>query len=64
MAVITVAPGRCWQYSHYVGRRATAGMGFSQPVGVAASKDGVLFVANRASPRITKATTNQDLIPS
>ncbi|MCH8832387.1 MAG: NHL repeat-containing protein [Chloroflexi bacterium] len=62
MSEITLAPGRCWQYSHYVGRRATAGMGFSQPVGVAAGKDGVLFVANRASPRITKATIDQDFI--
>ena len=62
MSEITLAPGRCWQYSHYVGRRSTAGMGFSQPVGVAAGKDGVVFVANRVSPRITKATIDQEFI--
>ena len=62
MSEITIAPGRCWQYSHYIGRRSTAGMGFSQPVGVAAGKDGVVFVANRASPRITQATIAPDFI--
>ena len=62
MAEITVAPGRCWQYSHYVGRRGGAGMGFTQPVGVALGKDGVLFVANRSSTRITKATVDEDFI--
>lgn len=62
MALITTAPGRCWQYSHYVGRRSTAGMGFTQPVGVAVGKDGVIFVANRTSTRITKATIDQEFI--
>ena len=62
MAQITLAPGRCWQYSHYVGRRATLGMGFSQPIGVAVANEGVLFVANRNNPRITKATVDQQFI--
>ena len=62
MAKITVAPGRCWQYSHYVGRQGTAGMGFSAPVGVAVGKDDMLFVASRNNPRITKATLDQEFI--
>lgn len=62
MAVITTAQGRCWRYSHYVGRRSTAGMGFTQPIGVAIDKDGVIFVANRTSTRITKATLDQEFI--
>ena len=62
MAQITVAPGRCWQYSHYVGRQATAGMGFGQPIGVASTKDGVLFVASRGGARITKLTDDQEFI--
>jgi len=62
MALITVAPGRCWQYSHYVGRRGGAGAGFIQPVGVAAGKDDVLYVANRAGSRITKTTVDQEFL--
>ena len=62
MAQITVAPGRCWQYSHYVGRQATAGMGFGQPIGVAPAKDGVLYVANRGGSRISKLTVDQEFI--
>ena len=52
MAQITVAAGRCWQYSKYIGRRSTAGNGFSQPVSVAAAAGGVIYVANRAGVRI------------
>ena len=59
MAQITVAPGRCWQYSHYIGRRGGAGAGFIQPIGVATAKDDILFVANRGG-RITKATVDQE----
>ncbi len=62
MAKITVAPGRCWQYSHYVGRQGTAGMGFSAPIGVAVGKDDMLYVANRNQPRITKTTLDQEFI--
>jgi len=62
MAEITVAPGRCWQYSHYIGRSATAGAGFRQPVGVAAGRDGMLYVANRSVVRITKTTVDQEFI--
>ena len=62
MAEITVAPGRCWQYSHYVGRQGGAGTGFSTPVGVAVGKDDMLYVANRNNPRITKATVGQEFI--
>ena len=62
MAVITVAPGRCWQYSHYVGRQATAGTGFSAPIGVALGKDDTLYVANRNNPRVSKATVGQEFI--
>jgi DNA-binding beta-propeller fold protein YncE len=62
MAVITVAPGRCWQYSHYVGRQSTAGTGFSSPIGVALGKDDTLYVANRNNPRVTKATVGQEFI--
>ncbi len=62
MAEITVASGRCWQYSHYVGRRGGAGNGFTQPVGVVAGKDDVIYVLNRASPRVTKATVAQEFL--
>ncbi len=61
MAEITVAAGRCWQYSHYVGRQGGAGTGFTAPVGVAI-KDDMLYVANRNNPRITKATLDQEFI--
>ena len=55
----TVASGRAWLYVKNVGRQSQVGMGFSQPVGVAALPDGTMFVANRGgeqnpSARITK----------
>ena len=69
MAQITLARGRCWQYSHYIGRGGQAGMGFSNPAGAAPAKNGILFVANRGSganghvvPRIVKATVDQEFI--
>ncbi len=62
MARITTAPGRCWHYSHYVGRQGTAGQGFSAPIGVALGKDDTLYVANRNNPRVTKATVDQEFI--
>jgi sugar lactone lactonase YvrE len=62
MAQITVASGRCWQYSHYIGRQGGAGTGFSSPIGVAVGKDDMLYVANRAAPRITKTTVDQEFI--
>ena len=62
MAEITVAHGRCWQYSHYVGRQHTAGKGFNLPVGVAVGNNDTLYVANRTNPRITKATVDQEFI--
>ena len=49
MAQNTVAAGRAWLYSHNIGRNGAAGMGFSQPVSIAAAKDGVLYVTNRAT---------------
>lgn len=67
MALNTIVAGRAWLYSHNVGRQAQAGMGFSQPVAAALSKDGVLYVANRAgeqnpSQRITKCTIDHEFI--
>ena len=63
MALDTVAAGRAWMYSHHVGRRAAAGMGFSGPVSVAPGRDGVLFVANRfQNPRVSKVTVDQEFI--
>ena len=62
MAVITVAAGRCWQYSHYVGRQGGAGNGLNTPVGVAVGKDDMLYVACRTNPRITKTTLDQEFI--
>jgi len=62
MAQITVAPGRCWQYSHYIGRQGAAGTGFSTPIGVAVGKDDMLYVVNRNRPRVTKATMDQEFI--
>ena len=63
MAQITVASGRCWQYSHYIGRQGGAGTGFGQPVAVVTDKDGVLFVANRGGAgRISKVTVDEDFL--
>ena len=62
MALTTVAAGRCWQYDQYVGRRSTAGTGFSNPVTVAAGADGVLYVGNRVSVRITKTTFDHNFM--
>ena len=67
MALHTVASGRAWVYSHNIGRNAQVGMGFSQPVGVATTKDGVLYVANRSgeqnpSSRISKCTVDHEFI--
>ena len=67
MAVETVVAGRAWIYSHHVGRSAEAGAGFTWPIGIAAAKDGVFFVANRGSDtertqRISKVTVDQEFI--
>ncbi len=67
MALHTVAAGRAWVYSHNIGRNAQVGLGFSLPVGVAAAKDGVLYVANRSgeqnpSSRISKVTVDHEFI--
>ena len=62
MAQITVAQGRCWEYVQYVGRRSTAGTGFSNPVTVAAAPNGVLYIGNRISARITKTTYDHDFL--
>ena len=61
MPLDTIAAGRAWTYSHNIGRRATAGMGFNWPVAMAVGKDGVMFVANR-TPHISKFTVNQEFI--
>jgi hypothetical protein len=61
MAQITVAPGRCWQYSHYVGRQGGAGTGFGQPVSIAPAKNGIMFVANRGGAgRISKVKIDNE----
>ena len=67
MALNTIVAGRAWLYSHNIGRQAQAGMGFSQPVGVVSTKDGVLYVANRGgeqnpASRISKCTLDQEFI--
>ena len=67
MALNTIVGGRAWLYSHNIGRNAQAGMGFSNPVGVAVANDGVLYVANRSgeqnpSSRISKVTLDQEFI--
>ena len=59
MALNTIAAGRAWLYSHNIGRNAQAGMGFSNPVGVALAPSGIAYVANRSgeqnpSSRISK----------
>ena len=61
MPLDTVAAGRAWTYSHNIGRRATAGMGFNWPIAMAVGKDGVMFVANR-TPHISKFTIDQEFI--
>ena len=68
MAQNTVAAGRAWLYSHNIGRNGAAGMGFSQPVSIAAAKDGVVYVSNRATEqnpggiRVTKFTVDQEYL--
>ena len=68
MAQNTIAAGRAWLYSHNIGRNGAAGMGFSQPVSIAAAKDGVLYVTNRATEqnaggiRVTKFTVDQEYL--
>ncbi len=63
MAEITIAPGRCWQYSHYVGRQGGAGTGFGQPNGIAIGNGDVMYVANRGgNGRISKVTVGQEFI--
>ncbi|MCY4366418.1 MAG: NHL repeat-containing protein [Chloroflexi bacterium] len=68
MAQNTVAAGRAWLYSHNIGRNGAAGMGFSQPVSIAAANDGVLYVTNRATEqnpggiRVTKFTVEQEYL--
>ena len=63
MAEITIAPGRCWQYSHYVGRQGGAGTGFGQPNGIALGNGDVMYVSNRGgNGRISKVTVGQEFI--
>ncbi len=68
MAEITAVAGRAWVYSHNIGRNGAAGMGFSQPVSIAAANDGVVYVTNRATEqnpggiRVTKFTVDQEYI--
>ena len=62
MSAITVAHGRSWIYSHYIGRQGGAGTGFTAPIGVAVGKNDMLYVANRNNPRITKTTLDQEFI--
>ena len=63
MAEITIAPGRCWQYSHYVGRQGGAGTGFGQPNGIALGNGDVMYVANRGgNGRISKVTVGEEFI--
>ena len=68
MALHTIVAGRAWLYSHNIGRNAQAGMGFSNPVGVAVTNDGIAYVANRSgeqnpSSRISKVNyTEQEFI--
>jgi len=61
MPLDTIAAGQAWTYSHNIGRRATAGMGFNWPVAMAVGKGGVMFVANR-TPHISKFTIDQEFI--
>ena len=67
MALHTVAAGRAWVYSHNIGRGGATGQSFSNPVGVAAAKNGVIYVANRGSDtnpnqRISKLTVDHEFI--
>ncbi len=67
MATETVVGRRAWIYSHHVGRYAEVGTGFTFPIGVAAAKDGVLFVGSRGidvaeMARVSKVTVEQDFI--
>ena len=68
MAEITAVAGRAWVYSHNIGRNGAAGMGFSQPVSIAAPRTAWVYVTNRATEqnpggiRVTKFTVEQEYI--
>ena len=52
MLTETVA-GRTYDYSHNVGRQSLTGMGFDCPVALALGSDGIAYIANRGSERIS-----------
>jgi DNA-binding beta-propeller fold protein YncE len=49
----TVAEGRCYDYSHSLGRSSQSGMGFYFPCGVTLSENGTTYVINRGAEVIS-----------
>ena len=58
MLTETVA-GRTYDYSHNVGRNTLTGMGFDQPVALALGADGIAYIVNRGSERISNVAWDQ-----
>ena len=69
----TTALGRTWNFSHAIGRIASAGDGFFGPTAVAAAADSVIYVLNRGhaggdigvtaqNQRISKLSLDEELI--
>ena len=47
MALTTIARGRVYSYSHYVGRISRSGPGFHMAVAITLGKNGVIYAVNR-----------------
>jgi tripartite motif-containing protein 71 len=62
----TVAAGRIYNYSHYVGMYSTSGVGFWTPLDFALGSNGVVYVVNRGSEeaglRISKCTLDHKFL--
>ena len=51
--------GNPYSYSHTIGLYSLQGRGFNNPVDVALSKDGVMYVLNRAGPEVASRLPNK-----
>ena len=54
-----VTTDQLYSYSHTIGLYSLQGRGFNNPVDVALSKDGVMYVLNRAGPEVASRYPNK-----
>ena len=54
-----VTTDQLYSYSHTIGLYSLQGRGFNNPVDVALSKDGVMYVLNRAGPEVASRLPNK-----